>query len=195
MKTIKAVILILLSSFIMSCSSEDFEYEVTVNSNHQLGKVSGDGIYGHAKVCTVSAYSENNDEIIFSGWYINEQLVSYVPDYTFQVVSNTNLEARFVTPDKFQDFTGQIAWTGVRDAQVITYKFSYPLSANVGEKITINYKENLSVYKFDCKSTIGSIEVDSNKKQLYFSPDNKGIAIITLSGNTSLECKFCITVR
>lgn len=181
--------------FLISCSS-DSDYEVTVNSNNQIGKVSGGGTFGHAKDCTVSAYSENNDEAVFSGWYINEQLVSYIPDYTFSVVSHTDLEARFTPPEQSQDFTGKIAWQGVRDAQVVSYTFFYPLSIKAGESVTIDYTQSLSVTNsITCKSTLGTISIDTGKKQLYFSSESKGPAIISLSGNTSLICNFCITVR
>ena len=196
MKTFKIQILFLLSLFFISCSTESEDFEVTVTANNQLGKVSGSGIYGFKKDCTVNAYSENNDEYVFSGWYVNEQILSYIPNYTFEVTSDISLEARFTTPDKFQNFTGQIAWQGVRDAKVITYNFSYPLSVNAGESITINYTQDKSFSNdIRCESTIGNVSIDVSKKQLYFSSEEKGIAIITLAGNTSLMSKFCITVR
>lgn len=196
MKTFKIQILFLLSLFFISCSTESEDFEVTVTANNQLGKVSGSGIYGFKKDCTVNAYSENNDEYVFSGWYVNEQILSYTPNYTFEVTSDISLEARFTTPDKFQNFTGQIAWQGVRDAQVITYNFSYPLSVNVGESITIDYTQDKSFSNdIRCESTIGNVSIDVSKKQLSFSSEEKGIAIITLAGNTSLMSKFCITIR
>lgn len=187
MKTSKIIYSILLCLFFISCSSDKEYYEVKVNSNHQLGKVSGEGIYRMYKDCTVTAYSENNEEVVFSGWYNNNKIVSYVPGYTFEVLNDNVLEARFTTPDKIQDFEGQIAWQGVRDARVITYTFSYPFSINAGENITIDYTQNLSVTNsITCKSTIGNINIDTANRQFYFSSEEKGVAIITLSGNTSL---------
>ena len=72
----------------------------------------------------------------------------------------------------------------------------YPLSINAGESITIDYTQSLSVTNtITCKSTIGNISIDTDKKQLYFSSESKGMAVITLSGNSSLTSNFCITVR
>lgn len=67
---------------------------------------------------------------------------------------------------------------------------------NAGESITINYTQDKSFSNdIRCESTIGNVSIDVSKKQLYFSSEEKGIAIITLAGNTSLMSKFCITVR
>jgi len=60
------------------------------------GKVSGGGTLNYGSSCTVTA--SENGAYTFSGWYENGTKVSSLPDYTFTVTSDRNLEARF-TPD------------------------------------------------------------------------------------------------
>lgn len=57
------------------------------------GTVSGNGTYTKGQLCTVTATV--NDEYIFDGWYIGNELVSKNLSYSFSVSSDVHLEAHF----------------------------------------------------------------------------------------------------
>ena len=69
-------------------------YTVVINKNiSSAGSVSGDGTYDHGTPVTVTATTEEGYN--FLGWYANEDLLSSSESYTFTVLGDETIEARW----------------------------------------------------------------------------------------------------
>ena len=67
-------------------------YTVTVNAS-EGGSTTGAGTYEYGSTATLTA-TPNGDHI-FSGWYVNNELVSNQNPYSLKIATNTILEAKF----------------------------------------------------------------------------------------------------
>ena len=64
-----------------------------MEGNTGIANVIGGGEYKYGEEITVSA--PEVEYYIFSGWYDGDELVSYEPDYTFEVMADTELIAKY----------------------------------------------------------------------------------------------------
>lgn len=72
-------------------------YQITTNSNSPAwssGSVQGSGSYNYGSQCTIKAIPAD-EYCRFFGWYENDVLVTTNPDYTFTVISDRTLFAKF----------------------------------------------------------------------------------------------------
>jgi subtilisin family serine protease len=83
--------------YAMSCPTSigGESYEVTVTPVPAVGgTVTGSGTYINGFPCTVTA--TENDGFAFTGWTINDQVVSTTPEYTFRVTNDVTVEGNFI---------------------------------------------------------------------------------------------------
>jgi uncharacterized repeat protein (TIGR02543 family) len=93
------------------------------------GSVSGAGTYEHNKPVTVIATPTS--DYTFAGWYEGSTMLSNNLSYTFNIIKNTSLSAKF-EPKKF---TVQVTQAGVSNA-TITGQGTYNSGASVTVKAT-----------------------------------------------------------
>ena len=67
---------------------------ITLTSNPAgAGTLTGAGYYGQGQSCTITA--EPNNGYAFVSWTLNDEVVSYLPTYTFEVTGEANYVANF----------------------------------------------------------------------------------------------------
>ena len=84
-----------LFEFDCNCSAATSVFNVNVSSqNISYGSVSGGGEFTYGQSCTVTATA--NEGYAFMGWFANGTMVSSRAEYTFNVISDMELEANFI---------------------------------------------------------------------------------------------------
>ena len=84
-----------LYEFDCNCASAYQTYTVTVAPDVAThGTVTGGGVFDYGQSCTVTATPAEN--YFFINWTLNNNVVSYTPSYTFNVISDMDLVAHFV---------------------------------------------------------------------------------------------------
>ena len=78
----------LLITLLIGCDDKDYPpYEVKVNIVGD-GTISGDGIYSYGRECKLIAKEIKDSDYKFTGWYIEDKLLSRDKEYTYNTDRN-----------------------------------------------------------------------------------------------------------
>lgn len=159
--------------------------------NTEGGTVSGSGYKNYGHFVKVSAIA--NENFIFSGWYLNNQLVSEDAEYRFRVTDNIDIEARFeaeptTEPDKPEDPATEPE-EPTTTPEMPTTKPDEPAD-EPNESYQIEQQELQLIYKDKDKLNT----VVNGTKEFYFVSSNPDVVTVDDYGNITAKSTGTATV-
>ena len=152
-----------------------------MEGNTGIANVIGGGEYKYGEEITVSA--PEVEYYIFSGWYDGDELVSYEPDYTFEVTADIDLIAKYES--EFAKGTLHIIGSNYKVDESEEQLQSADFQKAIGSRVQLSYVGDGFLYWTNVSNNIVSTSPDYS----FVMVGNMTIKLVTTRGEED-----CVTV-